>query len=109
MYRLGGAIHLCRALPRNLAAVELSAPRRGSQLGDSLASGRAGQIFNHQRRRLIGVIVPNADDAKRPPTQRDRVAALPHHTGSASDGRRVGGLAILVLEPVDDAISVSWT
>ena len=57
-------------------------------------------VFNDQRRRLIRIVVAHVDHAKRPVRQPDHVVArLPVRNGGAAC-RRVGGCAVLELEPM---------
>jgi hypothetical protein len=63
---------------------------------------RGANRLDHQRRRLIGVVVSNRHYAKRPSPQRDRVAGSPHRYDRVKR-RRVGGCPVLVLESVGEA------
>jgi hypothetical protein len=75
---------------------------RGFQLGDLLASGRSGRIFNDQDRCLVCVVVSDVDHAKASSPQWDRVASAPRRHRRTERGR-VGRCSVLELEPVDEA------
>jgi hypothetical protein len=75
---------------------------RGFQLGDLLAIGRSGRIFNDQDRCLVCVVVSDVDHAKASSPQWDRVASAPRRHRRTERGR-VGRCSVLELEPVDEA------
>ena len=77
--------------------VERSA-RQARRLGATGASGCSGQVLYDQRRRLIRVVVTDAEHAQRPLGGQRDLVALPPVERRAPVRRRVGGCPVRVLE-----------
>ena len=85
---------------------ELQPWRNAALSSNAIPDSPLRHVLNdHQRGRLVRVVVPQFHDLQRTTAQRDHIACAPIRNGGAKRGR-VGWCAVLVLEPVGEGHSV---